>query len=80
MVEHLLAKCTHPLLRAIECLQLFLAETIIDKTAADALKSNNRVCHRMDDMGIDVVDQVVENLNYYFSLQLDKLTDVSGEA
>lgn len=44
-----------------------LTETMIDKTAADALKtvplSNNTMCCRIDDMGIDIVDQVVGKLN-----------------
>lgn len=43
---------------------VILSETMIDKTAAVTLKtvplSNNTVCHRIDDMGVDVVDQVVE--------------------
>ena len=42
------------------------SETMIDKTAADELKtvplSNDTVCRRMDDMGVDIVDQVVKKL------------------
>ncbi|XP_041075539.1 SCAN domain-containing protein 3-like [Polyodon spathula] len=59
---------------------------MIDKKAADALKtvplSNNTVCCRIDDMGIDIVDQVVEKLKHSgsFALQLDEWTDVSVEA
>ncbi|MBN3274306.1 F200B protein, partial [Polyodon spathula] len=65
---------------------VILAETTIDKKAADALKtaplSNNTVCCRIDDMGIDIVDQVVEKLKHSgsFALQLDESTDVRGEA
>ncbi|MGH0176926.1 UNVERIFIED_CONTAM: hypothetical protein FKN15_073970 [Acipenser sinensis] len=59
---------------------------MIDKKAADALKtvplSNNTVCRRIDDMGVDIVDQVVEKLKHSgsFALQLDESTDVNGEA
>lgn len=65
---------------------VILAETMIDKKAADALKtvplSNNTVCRRIDDVAVDIVDQVVEKfkLSGSFAMQLDESTDVSGEA
>ena len=59
---------------------------MLDKKAADALKtvplSNNKVCRRIDDMATNIVEQVVNKMNRagQFALQLDKMTDVSGEA
>lgn len=48
-----------------------------DKTAADALKtvplSNNTVCCTIDNMGVDIIDQVVGKFNSCsFELQLDE--------
>ena len=59
---------------------------MLDKKAADALKTvplpNNTVCRRIDDMATNIVEQVVNKMNRagQFALQLDKMTDVSGEA
>ena len=59
---------------------------MLDKKAADALKtvplSNNTVCRRIDDMATNIVEQVVNKMNRagLFALQLDEMTDVSGEA
>lgn len=63
-----------------------LAETMLDKKAADAIKtvplSNDTVCRRTDDMSADILAQVVEKLKRsdYFALQLDESTDVSGKS
>ena len=61
-----------------------LAETILDKTAADKFNaaplSNDTVSHRIDVMATDIVDQVVAKLTGSFALQLDESTDVSGSA
>lgn len=65
---------------------IVLAETMIDKKAADTLKtvplSNNTVSRRIDDMSINIVGQVVDKMKQagQFALQLDEMTDVSGEA
>uniref|UniRef100_A0A8C1M8T8 C2H2-type domain-containing protein n=1 Tax=Cyprinus carpio TaxID=7962 RepID=A0A8C1M8T8_CYPCA len=88
-VSLLVAKSKKPFTVAEELIlpaAVILAETMIDKKAADALKtvplSNNTVCWRIDDMAVDIVDQVVEKLKLSgsFALQLDESTDVSGEA
>lgn len=85
----LVAKSKKPFTVAEELIlpaAVILAETMIYKKAADALKtvplSNNTVCRRIDDMAVDIVDQVVEKLKLSgsFALQLDESTDVSGEA
>ncbi|KAK9958613.1 hypothetical protein ABG768_025346 [Culter alburnus] len=63
-----------------------LAETMLDKKAAKAIKtvplSNDTVCRRIDDMAEDIVAQVVEKLKQAtsFALQLDESTDISGES
>jgi len=65
---------------------IILAETMLDKKAADALKtvplSNNTVCRRVDDMSTNIVGQVVNTIKRagQFALQFDEMTDVSGEA
>ena len=57
-----------------------LAETMIDKTAADKFNavplSNDTVSRRVDVMATDIVDQGVAKLTGSFALQLDKSTDV----
>ena len=61
-----------------------LAETMLDKTAADKFNavplSNDTVSRRVDVMATDIVDQVVAKLTGSFVLQLDESTDVSGSA
>lgn len=63
-----------------------LAEKMIDKKATDAFKtvpmSNNTVSRRIADMSHNIVEQVVSKLKRagQFALQLDEMTDVSGEA
>ena len=61
-----------------------LAETMLDKTAADKFNavplSNDIVSRRVDVMATDIVDQVVAKLTGSFALQLDESTDVSGSA
>uniref|UniRef100_A0A671QJ58 Uncharacterized protein n=1 Tax=Sinocyclocheilus anshuiensis TaxID=1608454 RepID=A0A671QJ58_9TELE len=63
-----------------------LAETMLDKKAAKAIKtvplSNDTVCRRIDDMAEDIIAQVVGNLKRTtsFALQLDESTDISGES
>ncbi|XP_060758376.1 zinc finger BED domain-containing protein 5-like [Neoarius graeffei] len=59
---------------------------MIDKKAAETFKkvplSNNTMAHRIDDMALDIVGQVVGKIKQagQFALQLDEMTDVSGEA
>ena len=59
-----------------------LAETMLDKTAADKFNavplSNDTVSRRVDVMAADIVNQVVAKLTGSFALQLDESTDVSG--
>ncbi|KAE8287511.1 Zinc finger MYM-type protein 6 [Larimichthys crocea] len=63
-----------------------MAEIMMDKKAAETFKkvplSNNTVARRIDDMSLDIVGQVVNKIIQagYFALQLDEMTDVSGEA
>ena len=61
-----------------------LAETMLDKTAADKFNAvplfNNSVSRRVDVMATDIVEQVVAKLTGSFALQLDESTDVSGSA
>ena len=63
-----------------------MAEIMIDKKAADELKkvplSNNTVSRRIDDMSDDITEQVVNKIKQagQFALQLDEMTDVSGDA
>ncbi len=63
-----------------------LAETMVDKTAADKIKtvplSNDTVSCRIDKMGTYIVEQLVDKLRAgeSFSLQLDESVDVSGQA
>ncbi|KAF7668943.1 hypothetical protein LDENG_00267450 [Lucifuga dentata] len=63
-----------------------LVETMLDKKAADALRtvplSAATILRRINNMGEDVIDQVVEKLKSSgsFALQLDESTNVSGEA
>lgn len=44
-------------------------------------QSNNTVARRIDDMCLDIVGQVVNKIKHasHFALQLDEMTDVSGE-
>lgn len=88
-VSLLVAKAKKPFTIAEDLLlpaAIVLAETMLDKTAADKLKtvplSNDTVSRRIDTMGTDIVDQVVGKLgeSFSFSLQLDESTDVSGQA
>ncbi|XP_053194079.1 protein FAM200A-like [Scomber japonicus] len=63
-----------------------MAEIMIDKKAADELKKvpllNNTVSRRIDDMSDDITEQVVNKIKQagQFALQLDEMTDVSGDA
>ena len=61
-----------------------LAETMLDKTAADKFNavplSNDTVSRRLDVMATDIVDQVVAKLTGSFALQLDESIDVSESA
>ena len=84
----LIAKSKKPFTIAEELIlptAVILAETMIDKKAADVLKtvplSNNTVCGRINDMGLDIIEQVVDRLkeSCTFALQLDESTDVSGK-
>ena len=88
-VSLLVAKSKKPFTIAEELIlpaTVILAETMIDKKAADVLKtvplSKNTVCGRINDMGIDIIEQVADKLkdSGTFALQLDELTDVSGKA
>lgn len=77
-VSLLIAKAKKPFIIAED---LFLpAATMLDKNAADKLKTvpllNDTVCHRIDMMETNIIDQLGE----CFSLQLDKSIDVSGNA
>lgn len=82
-VSLLVAKSKKPFTIAEDLLLpavVVLAETMLDKNAADKLKtvplSNGTVCRRVDTMGTDIVDQ--GKLGGSFPLQLDESTDVSG--
>ena len=83
-VSLLVAKAKKPF-TIIEELQLpaakVLAETMIDKTAADKYNavplSNDTVSRRVDVMAPDIVDQVVAKLTGSIALQLDDSTDVT---
>ncbi|XP_055487049.1 zinc finger MYM-type protein 6-like [Leucoraja erinacea] len=86
-VSLLVAKAKKPFTIAEDLLlpaAVVLAETMLDKNAAEKLKtvplSNDSVCRRVDTMGTDIVEQVVGKLSDSFSLQLDESTDVSGNA
>ncbi|XP_038160542.1 protein FAM200A-like [Cyprinodon tularosa] len=81
-VSLLVAKAKKPFTIAEDLLlpaAVVLAETMLDKKSADTLKTVS-VCRRIDHMGTDIVEQVVEKLGDSFSLQLDESTDVSGNA
>ncbi len=88
-VSLLLAKAKKPFSLAEELIipaAAVLAETMVDKTAADKFKtvplSNDTVSRRMENMGTDIVKQLVDKLRAgeSFSLQLDESVDVSGQA
>lgn len=86
-VSLLVAKAKKPFTIAEELLlpaAAVLAETMLDKNAAEKLKtvplSNDSVCRRIDTLGKDIVEQVVGKLGDSFSLQLDESTDISGNA
>lgn len=86
-VSLLVAKAKKPFTIAEDLLlpaAVVLAETMLDKNAADKFKtvplSNDTVCRRIDTMGTDIIDHVVESPGESFSLQLDESTDVSGKA
>ncbi|XP_032869060.1 protein FAM200A-like [Amblyraja radiata] len=86
-VSLLVAKAKKPFTIAEDLLlpaAVVLAETMLDKNAAEKLKtvplSNDSFCRRVDTMGTDIVEQVVGKLSDSFSLQLDESTDVSGNA
>lgn len=88
-VSLLLAKTKKPFSLAEELIipaAAVLAETMVDKTAADKIKtvplSNDTVSRRIDRMGTDIVEQLVDKLRAgeSFSLQLDESVDVSGQA
>lgn len=86
-VSLLVAKAKKPFTIAEELLlpaAAVLAETMLDKNAAENLKtvplSNDSVCRRIDTMGKDIVEQIVGKLGDSFSLQLDESTDISGNA
>ncbi len=59
---------------------------MVDKTAADKIKtvplSSDTVSRRIDKMGTDIVEQLLDKLRAgeSFSLQLDESVDVSGQA
>uniref|UniRef100_A0A668AZH4 DUF4371 domain-containing protein n=1 Tax=Myripristis murdjan TaxID=586833 RepID=A0A668AZH4_9TELE len=63
-----------------------MAEIMIDKKAANAFKkvplSNNTMSRRIDEMSVDIIGQVVNKIKQagQFALQLDEMTDVSGDA
>uniref|UniRef100_A0A667XAV2 C2H2-type domain-containing protein n=1 Tax=Myripristis murdjan TaxID=586833 RepID=A0A667XAV2_9TELE len=63
-----------------------LAEIMVDKKAADAVRSvplsNDTICHRVDEMASDIAQQVTDKLKRAgsFAVQLDESTDVNGEA
>ncbi|XP_048869513.1 SCAN domain-containing protein 3-like [Brienomyrus brachyistius] len=63
-----------------------MAEIMIDKKAADTLKkvplSNNTVSRRINNMSVNIIGQVVKKIKQagQFALQLDEMTDVSGDA
>nr|XP_054593370.1 SCAN domain-containing protein 3-like [Nothobranchius furzeri] len=86
-VALLVAKAKKPFTIAEDLLlpaAVVLAETMLDKRAAETLKtvplSNDTICRRIEKMGTDIVEQVVGKLSDSFSLQLDESTDVSGNA
>uniref|UniRef100_A0A671L672 DUF4371 domain-containing protein n=1 Tax=Sinocyclocheilus anshuiensis TaxID=1608454 RepID=A0A671L672_9TELE len=85
----LLAKAKKPFSLAEELIipaAAVLAETMVGKTAADKIKtvplSIDTVSCRIDKMGTDIVEQLVDKLRAgeSFSLQLDESVDVSGQA
>ncbi len=89
MLSLLFAKAKKPFSLAEELIipaAAVLAETLVDKTAADKFKtvplSNDTVSRRMEKMGTDIVKQLVDKLRAgeSFSLQLDESVDVSGQA
>ncbi|XP_051989866.1 SCAN domain-containing protein 3-like [Xyrauchen texanus] len=85
-VSLLVAKAKKPFTIAEDLLlpaAVVLAETMLDKNAADKLKtvplSNDTVSRRIERMGAIIVEQVVGKPGEAFSLQLDESTDVSGK-
>lgn len=56
---------------------VILTETTNDKTEVDALKtlqlSNNTVCRRIYDMGVDIVDQLVGKKEAFFCSWTNRL-------
>lgn len=63
-----------------------LAETMVDKKAADAVRSvplsNDTICRRVDEMAGDIVQQVTDKLKRAgsFAVQVDESTYGNGEA
>lgn len=58
---------------------------MIDKKAADTLKKvprSNTMSRRIDDMSVNIIGQAVKKMKQtgQFALQLDEMTDVSGDA
>ncbi|XP_060754238.1 uncharacterized protein LOC132865727 [Neoarius graeffei] len=88
-VALLVTKAKKPYMIAEELIapaEPILAETMVDKKAADAIQSvplsNDTICRRVDEMAGDIVQQVTDKLKGAgsFAVQLDESTDVNGEA
>ena len=88
-VSLLVAKAKKPFNIAEELIlpaAVVMVETMVDKKTANQIKSiplsHQTVSRRINEMGTDIIDQVVNKVkaSNSFAIQIDESTDVSGQA
>ena len=74
-VAYCVGRCEELILPAATDLAGIIIEDNAAKKLKDVLLSNNAICRRIEDMGVDITDQLISRLkDNEFAIQLDEAT------